>query len=330
MNAKFSNAMTLILQGIWKVLGLIFGTLGMLFLILLPLGLLQMAMARHWAWGFPFVAFLCIAIYLSVQDFKKGRLRTWQGINAITLTMVLTIIVFAFLSFALNRFGLAHYEGFTKQALEETSSITFNFLSFYLWQLFELIPAVKINDALGWNVPLKKLGSVAGFLLIGFRVVVIFVLLKAFRDWWIKRGTIATLDHNKALLKRWFKEVWNDGRADAIDEMFATDGVAYGLGDDPEKDIQGPADFKPFHEVFRGAFPNITVVVEDMVAEGNKVAVRCSVRGTHAGDHLGVAATNAPVKFTGMVIARIEEGKIVEAWNNFDFMRMNKQIGAIL
>jgi steroid delta-isomerase-like uncharacterized protein len=109
--------------------------------------------------------------------------------------------------------------------------------------------------------------------------------------------------------------------------MFAADGVAHGLGDDPKISIKGPADFKPFHTIFCGAFPDIQVVVEDMIAEGDKVAARCSVRGNHRGDHLGVPASEATVDFTGMVIARVKDGKFIEAWNNFDFLRMNQQIG---
>ena len=139
----------------------------------------------------------------------------------------------------------------------------------------------------------------------------------------------STLNANKALVRRWFQEVWTKGRAEAIDEMFAADGIAHGLSDEAGNPMRGPADFKPFHEIFRGAFPNIEVLVEDMIAEGDKVAARCSVRAKHTGDHLGVAASNAPVDFTGMTIARLRDGKIIEAWNNFDFMRMNKQIGAI-
>jgi steroid delta-isomerase-like uncharacterized protein len=138
------------------------------------------------------------------------------------------------------------------------------------------------------------------------------------------------LEENKALVRRWFEEVWNKGRAEAIDEMLATDGIAHGLSTDPGTSMLGPAGFKLVHEQFRGAFPDITVVVEDMIAEGDKVAARCSVRGKHTGDHLGVAATNTPVDFTGISIVRIKDGKIVEGWNNFDFMRMNQQIGAIL
>ena len=134
---------------------------------------------------------------------------------------------------------------------------------------------------------------------------------------------------NKALVQRWFDEVWNKGRADAIDEMLATDALMHGLSDDASAPLIGAVGFKPFHETFRGAFPNIEVTVEDLIAEGDKVAVRCSVRGKHTGDHLGISASNAPVQFTGIGIARVKDGKIVEAWNNFDFLKMNRQIGLL-
>jgi steroid delta-isomerase-like uncharacterized protein len=134
-------------------------------------------------------------------------------------------------------------------------------------------------------------------------------------------------EENKALVRRWFEEVWNQGRAEAIEEMFDENGIAYGLSDDPAKPIKGPSDYRPFYEVFRQAFPHVTIVVEDMVAEGDKVAARCSVRGKHEGDFLGKAATQAPVDITGITIVRIEKGKIVEAWNNFDFMTLYKQVG---
>ena len=326
-SSNFSTAIKMALHGAGKVLNLIFVTIGMVFLILMPVGFLQLAMERHWAWGFPFVVVLGVGIYLSIQDFRAGRLKTWQGIRAIVMVLLLTVLIFAFLSFAFNRFGAAHYQGFTTQSVDPTKSITFNFISFYLWQLFDLIPGVKINEAFGWNSPLVKFGFVAGFLLIAFRVVIIFVLLKAFRDWWAKRAAQSVLESHKSLVNRWFEEVWNKGRAEAVDEMFAPDGIAHGLSGEAENPLKGPGDFKLFHESFRGAFPNIEVVVEDMIAEGDKVAARCSVRGKHAGDYLGVVATNAPVDFTGVAIVRIKDGRIVEAWNNFDFLKMNQQIG---
>ena len=131
---------------------------------------------------------------------------------------------------------------------------------------------------------------------------------------------------NKQLVRRWFEEVWNQGRVDAIDEMFAADGLAYGLTENPSEAL-GPSSFRDLHTTLRGAFPDMIITVDDMIAEGDKVAARCSVRGRHQGDHLGIAATDTPVDFTGIAIVRISDGKIVEAWNNFDFMRMNKQIG---
>ncbi|HSE18866.1 MAG TPA: ester cyclase [Pyrinomonadaceae bacterium] len=136
-------------------------------------------------------------------------------------------------------------------------------------------------------------------------------------------------EENKELVRRWFEEVWNNGRAEAIDEMFDEYGIAHGLSDDPAKPITGPTEFRPFHTVFREAFPNMIIVVEDMVAEGDKVAARCSVRARHEGDFMGIAATQAPVEFTGMTIVRIDNGKIVEAWNNFDFQTLHKQVGLI-
>lgn len=138
-----------------------------------------------------------------------------------------------------------------------------------------------------------------------------------------------TLEENKELIRRWFEEVWNKGRADAIPEMFADDGIAHGLSDDAAKPLRGPNGFLPFHAQFREAFPNIEVVVEDTIAEGDKVVARCSVRGKHVGDSLGFKATGTQAEFDGITIVRIKDGKFIEAWNNFDFMKMYKQLGAI-
>ena len=136
-------------------------------------------------------------------------------------------------------------------------------------------------------------------------------------------------EENKALIRRWFEEVWNKGREEAIDEMFAAEGIAHGLVEEGDAIMRGPVDYKPFFRKFRSAFPEIEVVVEDAVAEGDKVAARCTVRGKHQSDSLGFAATGKPTEFTGITIVRIERGKIVEAWNNFDFMTMFKQLGAL-
>ena len=135
-------------------------------------------------------------------------------------------------------------------------------------------------------------------------------------------------NENDALIRRWFEEVWNKGRADAIGEMFTEDGIAHGLADDGGP-LLGPGAFRAFHSTFHQAFPDIVVKVEDTISEGDKIAARCTVRGKHTGDSLGFAATQAQMEITGIAIVRIRDGKIVEAWNNFDFMTMNRQLGTL-
>ena len=136
-------------------------------------------------------------------------------------------------------------------------------------------------------------------------------------------------EENKALFRRWFEEVWNQGRAEAIDEMFDEEGVAHGLAGEGGAELRGPAHFREFHRSFRDAFPDLRVTVEDVIAEGDKVAGRCSARATHRSAALGFAATDREVDFGGMCIVRVRDGKIVEAWNTFDFLAMYQQLGVI-
>jgi steroid delta-isomerase-like uncharacterized protein len=134
-------------------------------------------------------------------------------------------------------------------------------------------------------------------------------------------------NESRTVMHRWFEEVWNKGRESAIDEMFAAEGIAHGLVDENGEELRGPAGFKPFFRKFRDAFPNIEVIIEDCICEGDRAVARCRVRARHTGGGLGVAATGNPVEFTGMCIIRVRDGKIVEAWNNFDFATLNQQIG---
>ena len=130
----------------------------------------------------------------------------------------------------------------------------------------------------------------------------------------------------ETLLHRWFDEVWNQQREDAIDEMMTEDVVIHGLGDEP---IVGRENFKPFFRSFISAFPDIHVTVEDAIEAGDKMSCRCSVRGTHTGEGLGFAPTNKPVEFTGGGLCTVRDGRFSEVWNEFDFMRMNTQMGVL-
>jgi len=126
----------------------------------------------------------------------------------------------------------------------------------------------------------------------------------------------------------WFEQVWNQGDESAIDRLMAPDALIHGLVDDAGNELQGSAGFKPFFRKFRDAFPDLQVTVEDTVVEGDKIVARCTVRGTHQGHTLGFAATRKPVIFSGITIARVHNGRIVEGWNNFDFAAMNTQLQA--
>lgn len=130
---------------------------------------------------------------------------------------------------------------------------------------------------------------------------------------------------NKALVRRWFEEVWNKGRIAAIDEMMASDGVAHGLG----RDIHGPDAFKQFHATFRNAFPNMHIHLDDLIAEEEKVAFSYTATGTHQGPLMTLAPTGKSSRFTGMGIIRIKNGKVAEGWNVFDQLTMFQQLGAI-
>lgn len=126
---------------------------------------------------------------------------------------------------------------------------------------------------------------------------------------------------NKELMRRWFEQVWNQRSEAAIDEMFSSDGKSHGFPDS-ESTLEGPEDFKAIHRNFCGAFPDLRVKVEDVIAEGDRVAVRWSATMTHLGDHLGFAATGKKARLDGSAFVVIKDGKIVEGWNEMELVGM--------
>ena len=130
----------------------------------------------------------------------------------------------------------------------------------------------------------------------------------------------------KQLMHRWFEEVWNKGRADAIDEMASPSCLVHGLGEP----MRGPAGFKPFHSAFRDAFPDLQVTIDHVICEGDMVAARWTASGTHRGNGLGFPATNKPMRVTGMTFACYDDnGQLCEGWNSFDQLGMLQQLGIV-
>lgn len=135
------------------------------------------------------------------------------------------------------------------------------------------------------------------------------------------------VEENVQLIRRWFQEVWNEGRVETVHDLLAPDAVAKGQRG-AESEIRGPEEFAEFVHEIRGSFPDIKVQIEDILAADDKVAVRWSATMTHNGDTLGVPATGTSVRSRGISIARIVNGKIVEGWDNWDQLGMLEQIGA--
>ena len=131
---------------------------------------------------------------------------------------------------------------------------------------------------------------------------------------------------NIELMRRWFQEVWNDGKIETIHELFAPDGRAVGhYGEKSE--IRGPDEFVPFVQSIRSAFPDLKVTIDDAFGARDKVVIRWSASMTHTGDALGPASGKS-VRLSGITIARIARGKIIEGWDNWDRLGMLEQIDA--
>jgi steroid delta-isomerase-like uncharacterized protein len=136
-------------------------------------------------------------------------------------------------------------------------------------------------------------------------------------------------NENKATVRRIPDEIFNQGNLSVVDELFAPDYVLHDPGV-PGGELRGLEAFKEqWVSMFRTAFPDLRIVIEDQVAEGDKVASRYTGSGTHQGELRGFPPTNNRVEATGTITSRLAEGKIVEEWNNFDSMGMMQQLGIV-
>lgn len=130
-----------------------------------------------------------------------------------------------------------------------------------------------------------------------------------------------------AIARQWFKEVWDEGHEEAIDRLAHDELLVHGLAGPGAPPMRGTAAFKTVFHTFREALGDLEITVERSVTEGDTCAVYCRVTGRHIGHALGGAPTGNPVEFTGTTICRVRDGRIVEAWNCFDFLTMYQQIG---
>ena len=134
-----------------------------------------------------------------------------------------------------------------------------------------------------------------------------------------------TTTANKALIQRFYEEVWGRGNLEVADEVFAADYVRHDLR--PTNALPGPEGQKKIAADFRGAFPDLHVTVDLVLTEGDLVAARWTMEGTHTGAWGKVPATGKRAGFSGVNIFRIENGKVAEIWNHRDDLGLMEQLG---
>jgi steroid delta-isomerase-like uncharacterized protein len=135
-----------------------------------------------------------------------------------------------------------------------------------------------------------------------------------------------SLDNNKSIVRRAIEEPWK-GDLNIVDELFAADYV----GHDPAMPelLRGPSAVREFISTYREAYPDAKLTVETQVAEADMVATRWTARGTHEGELMGIEPTGKQVTVTGLTLSRVQNGKIVEEFQNWDALGMMKQLDAL-
>lgn len=125
------------------------------------------------------------------------------------------------------------------------------------------------------------------------------------------------MPNNRGFSQRWFNEVWNNHNESHIDQFSHPEARSFGFPSaDQALSIEG---FKQAYRDFNKTFSGIRVTVDEELVEGDHIACRWSASITHTGDGLGFAPTNKSVTFSGSAFMHLRDGKILEAWNFYDF-----------
>lgn len=131
---------------------------------------------------------------------------------------------------------------------------------------------------------------------------------------------------NILFAERWFREVWNEKNESSVYDMLEEHAKLHGLTDGA--DGEGWTHFLPFYYSFLEAFPDVHIELLDVFDNEDRVAMRMLGHATHLGTFAGIEATGNPVTIEAMIICRIRNGKIYEAWNEVNLAKLFKQISA--
>ncbi len=136
---------------------------------------------------------------------------------------------------------------------------------------------------------------------------------------------LMSIEENKAIVRR-FEEVFNEKRVDRADEFVAQDYIDHAALPGQAPGLEGA---KQKWAMFIAATPDMRVLIEDMVAEGDKVVARWTYEGTHHGELLGIPPTGKRFRTSGISIYRLAKGKVAEVWEEFDRLGMLQQLGVV-
>lgn len=133
-------------------------------------------------------------------------------------------------------------------------------------------------------------------------------------------------EENKAIVRRIVQEIWNAGNLDLADKLVSPDYVDNVAG---SGSAVGPDGFKDAVNGVRAAFPDFAITINDMISEGDKVALVWTFIGTHKGELMGIAPTEKLIEFDGIYLYRFKDGKLVERSGKRDMFKLMSQLGAI-
>lgn len=133
------------------------------------------------------------------------------------------------------------------------------------------------------------------------------------------------VEENKAIIRRFVEEIPNLGNLAAADELF-TSGFTLHFPNMPP--IEGTEAFNEIPAAIRTAFPDLVETIEELIAEGDRVVERLTLRGTHLGEFMGIAPTGKPVSWTAIAVYRLEGARIAECWVEPNLLGLALQTGA--
>lgn len=129
--------------------------------------------------------------------------------------------------------------------------------------------------------------------------------------------------------RRIVEESFNEGRFDLVDQLVAPDAITHDPAQPANlRDVRGPENLRRTVQMYRSAFPDVRLTVDEVIESGDTVALRWHAEGTHRGELQGLAPTGVHGSVTGISIDHWRDGKVVEAWNEWDNLGLARQLGA--